>query len=105
MHDAGIYHADLHLKNILLKQDASGAFSAYIIDLDKSFVVDKLTVEQRMKNLLRLNRSIDKIRWFSGQTITNDSPTRNENASSRISNDKRRIPRRDGVFALRKRWI
>ncbi|MEK7852647.1 MAG: lipopolysaccharide kinase InaA family protein [Planctomycetota bacterium] len=90
MHDAGIYHADLHLKNILLKQDATEAFTAYIIDLDKSFVVDKLTVEQRMKNLLRLNRSIDKIRWVSGQTITNDSPTRNENASSRISNDKKK---------------
>ncbi len=89
MHDAGIYHADLHLKNILLKQEASEAFSAYIIDLDKSFVVDKLTVEQRMKNLLRLNRSIDKIRWFSGQTITNNSPTRNENASSMASHDKR----------------
>ena len=84
MHDAGIYHADLHLKNILLKQDALRDFRAYIIDLDKSFVVDKLTVEQRMKNLLRLNRSIDKIRWFSGQTITNDSSTRKENDSSRL---------------------
>ena len=89
MHDAGIYHADLHLKNILLKQGDLGDFRAYIIDLDKSFVVDKLTVEQRMKNLLRLNRSIDKIRWFSGQTITNDSPTRKENNSSRLSNDNK----------------
>ncbi|MBI5309099.1 MAG: hypothetical protein HZB37_12425 [Planctomycetes bacterium] len=88
MHNAGIYHADLHLKNILLKQDDPGAFSAYIIDLDKSFIVDKLTVEQRMKNLLRLNRSIDKIRWFSGQTITNDSPTHKKNTSSRFANDK-----------------
>jgi len=89
MHDAGIYHADLHLKNILLKQNASGDFSAYIIDLDKSFVVDKLTVEQRMKNLLRLNRSIDKIRWFSGQTLVNDDPTHKGNDSSRSSNGKR----------------
>lgn len=88
MHNAGIYHADLHLKNILLKQDESGAFRAYIIDLDKSFVVDKLTVEQRIKNLLRLNRSIDKVRWFSGQTLTNDGPMHNENDSSRIPNDK-----------------
>ena len=89
MHDAGIYHADLHLKNILLKQDAAEVFTAYIIDLDKSFVADKLTVEQRMKNLLRLNRSIDKIRWFFGQTITNDVPTHNENASFRPSNDNK----------------
>ncbi|HHT9106635.1 MAG TPA: lipopolysaccharide kinase InaA family protein, partial [Candidatus Wujingus californicus] len=38
MHDAGIYHADLHLKNILLRKNLNGEFQAYIIDLDKSVI-------------------------------------------------------------------
>ncbi|HHT9136572.1 MAG TPA: lipopolysaccharide kinase InaA family protein [Candidatus Wunengus sp. YC60] len=65
MHDAGIYHADLHLKNILLKKDTNGEFTAYIIDLDKSVVLNKLDIHQRIKNLLRLDRSLDKLRWLS----------------------------------------
>lgn len=68
MHDAGIYHADLHLKNILLKKDSTGEFTAYIIDLDKSVVLNKLDIQQRIKNLLRLDRSLEKLRWLSGKT-------------------------------------
>jgi tRNA A-37 threonylcarbamoyl transferase component Bud32 len=68
MHDAGIYHADLHLKNILLKKDSTGEFTAYIIDLDKSVVLDKLDIQQRIRNLLRLDRSLEKLRWLSGKT-------------------------------------
>ena len=68
MHDAGIYHADLHLKNILLKKDSNGEFTAYIIDLDKSVVLNKLNIQQRIKNLLRLDRSLEKLRWLSGET-------------------------------------
>jgi len=67
MHDAGIYHADLHLKNILLKGDSNGEFNAYIIDLDKSVVLNELNIDQRIKNLLRLDRSIEKLRWLSGE--------------------------------------
>src|SRR3990172_548473 len=68
MHDAGIYHADLHLKNILLKKGLNGEFTAYIIDLDKSVVLNKLDIQQRIKNLLRLDRSLEKLRWLSGKT-------------------------------------
>lgn len=64
MHDAGIYHADLHLKNILVKKDSNGGFQVYIIDLDKSVIFDKLDVDQRIKNLLRLDRSFEKLRWL-----------------------------------------
>lgn len=70
MHDAGIYHADLHLKNILLERDSNGNFNAYIIDLDKSVALNRLNVDQRIKNLLRLDRSIEKLRWLSGSEIT-----------------------------------
>lgn len=68
MHDAGIYHADLHLKNILLKGNQNGDFIAYIIDLDKSIALNELNMEQRIKNLLRLDRSIEKLRWLSVET-------------------------------------
>lgn len=68
MHDAGIYHADLHLKNILLKRDSNSEYHAYIIDLDKSAALKKLTIDQRIKNLLRLDRSIVKLRWLSNTT-------------------------------------
>ncbi|MDR4507717.1 MAG: hypothetical protein MRJ65_05685 [Candidatus Brocadiaceae bacterium] len=67
MHDAGIYHADLHLKNILLKQNPNGEFHAYIIDLDKSVVFPNLSIGRRIKNLLRLDRSLEKLRWFSDE--------------------------------------
>ncbi len=70
MHDAGIYHADLHLKNILLKMDSCGKFHAYIIDLDKSVIANNLTIEQRIKNLLRLDRSLVKLRWLLEKTST-----------------------------------
>ena len=73
MHDAGIYHADLHLKNILLKKDSNGEFTAYIIDLDKSVVLNKLDINQRIKNLLRLDRSLEKLRWLSGETLMSKS--------------------------------
>ena len=73
MHDAGIYHADLHLKNILLKRDSDGEFTAYIIDLDKSVVLNKLDIQQRIKNLLRLDRSLEKLRWLSVETLMSKS--------------------------------
>jgi len=65
MHDAGIYHADLHLKNILIKKNPHGGFEAYIIDLDKSVVLNQLSTNQRFANLLRLDRSLEKFIWHS----------------------------------------
>ena len=76
MHDAGIYHADLHLKNILLKKDLNGEFNAYIIDLDKSVILNTLSINQRVKNLLRLDRSLEKLRWLSGATNISQTDTR-----------------------------
>lgn len=73
MHDAGIYHADLHLKNILLKKDTKDGFNAYIIDLDKSVFLDSLGVNQRIKNLLRLDRSFEKMRCLLGKADTRNN--------------------------------
>src|SRR3989339_457806 len=92
MHDAGISHADLHLKNILLKKDSNGEFTAYIIDLDKSVVLNKLNIQQRIKNLLRLDRSLEKLRWLSGKT-----PLYQKNMKDDGSNHASPLPRWEGT--------
>lgn len=63
LHDSGILHADLHLKNILLKKNEIN--KVYIIDLDKSELCPNATgagllIDQRMGNILRLDRSVEK---------------------------------------------
>lgn len=61
MHDAGIYHADLHLKNILVQFAEGGEINVYIIDLDKSKQREKISIYKRMKNIMRLDRSVEKM--------------------------------------------
>ncbi|MFQ5685507.1 MAG: lipopolysaccharide kinase InaA family protein [Candidatus Scalindua sp.] len=61
MHDAGIYHADLHLKNILVQFAAGGKVNVYIIDLDKSHQYEKISLNKRMRNIMRLDRSVEKM--------------------------------------------
>jgi 3-deoxy-D-manno-octulosonic acid kinase len=55
MHDQGVYHADLQIRNILV-----GAEHAYIIDFDKARRSTKVSRFQRARNLLRLRRSFTK---------------------------------------------
>jgi serine/threonine protein kinase len=54
-HQAGFVHGDLQLKNILL---ANGQL--LLIDFDKTYRKPVLSVTDKMKNLLRLNRSVEK---------------------------------------------
>ena len=58
MHQRGIYHADLHLKNFLVEGKSS---KVYLIDFDKSKVFPRLGSPKRMKNLKRLDRSAEKL--------------------------------------------
>ncbi|MHC4182364.1 MAG: lipopolysaccharide kinase InaA family protein [Planctomycetota bacterium] len=60
MHDVGIYHADLHLKNILVQSGEGGTINVYIIDLDKSRQLEEIDLNKRRKNILRLDRSFEK---------------------------------------------
>jgi len=63
-HQAGFYHADLQLKNLLVVGD-----QVLIIDFDRSYRKKTLSEREKMKNLLRLNRSVEK--WKrSGLLIT-----------------------------------
>jgi 3-deoxy-D-manno-octulosonic acid kinase len=54
-HQAGFFHADLQLKNILIAGD-----ELLLIDFDRSYRKPTLSTNERMKNLLRLNRSVEK---------------------------------------------
>ncbi len=65
LHDAGIVHADLNLKNILV-QDPTGDPRAFIIDFDRARVAPAVSLRQRMRNLARLGRSVDK--WAASRT-------------------------------------
>ncbi len=55
MHDAGVYHADLHVENILVNEG-----NVYLIDFDNARRHDSLSALQRARNLLRLRRSLQK---------------------------------------------
>ena len=70
MHRQGIYHSDLHLKNILVCQiDVSAEPEVYIIDFDKALLRRSLSPREKIDNLLRFNRSLEKYR-FQGGIIT-----------------------------------
>jgi 3-deoxy-D-manno-octulosonic acid kinase len=56
-HQAGFFHRDLQLKNILIAGD-----KPFLIDFDRSYRKKTLPPRDRIDNLLRLNRSVDKWR-------------------------------------------
>jgi 3-deoxy-D-manno-octulosonic acid kinase len=60
IHQRGIYHADLHLKNFLVEEGKR--VKVYLIDFDKSTIRAKLAPWRRMKNLRRLDRSAEKLK-------------------------------------------
>jgi len=58
-HDAGGRHADLHVKNLLFRESA-GATETWVIDLDKARSSDPPNPSRRMRELMRLYRSLVK---------------------------------------------
>lgn len=61
MHDSGLYHADLNLKNILVNRE--DARRLFIIDWDKSTLRQRpLGQVARQRNVIRLCRSAAKLR-------------------------------------------
>ncbi|MCC6489912.1 MAG: hypothetical protein IT364_20655 [Candidatus Hydrogenedentes bacterium] len=57
MHDLGVYHADLQIKNILVTRDSG---SLVFIDWDNARRSPSVSPMQRSRNLLRLRRSCEK---------------------------------------------
>lgn len=73
MHREGIYHRDLHLKNVLISpQEGGNPPDIYIIDFDKVLLKNTLTPQEKMKNLLRFNRSIEKYKLQGGPVTRTD---------------------------------
>jgi len=62
MHEAGIFHGDLNLKNIILQTTDSQNIKGFLIDFDKSFIRSHLREKLRIRNLLRFNRSAEKFK-------------------------------------------
>jgi tRNA A-37 threonylcarbamoyl transferase component Bud32 len=56
-HQAGFFHRDLQLKNILVAGE-----QVFLIDFDHSYQREILTTREMRKNLFRLNRSVEKWR-------------------------------------------
>jgi hypothetical protein len=54
-HQAGFFHGDLQLKNILIARD-----QLLLIDFDRSYRRQSLSLQEKIRNLLRLNRSAEK---------------------------------------------
>ncbi len=59
-HDAGGRHADLHVKNLLLRESA-GRLACVVVDLDKARMASDATPAERMAELMRLFRSL--VKW------------------------------------------
>jgi 3-deoxy-D-manno-octulosonic acid kinase len=58
-HDAGGRHADLHVKNLLLREGPGGT-ACVVVDLDKARIASDPTPAERMTELMRLFRSLVK---------------------------------------------
>ncbi len=66
MHEAGLYHGDLNIKNILI----AGESDVYLIDLDRAILRDARDTALDFRNLSRLNRSVEK--WLGGRVSRTD---------------------------------
>jgi tRNA A-37 threonylcarbamoyl transferase component Bud32 len=60
LHDAGCCHADLHLGNVLIREDG-GAPRVIFVDLDRARFVQPVPARRRGKEILRLYRSL--LKW------------------------------------------
>lgn len=69
MHEAGIYHSDLHLKNFVVELGEGAPRCLHIIDFDRSSITHPLKSEKWLANLSRLDRSAEKWR-AKGLSIT-----------------------------------
>jgi len=67
LHDLGIYHGDLHLKNMMVRR--GGGPEMILVDFDKSRRHATLPDRLRLRNLLRLDRSVEKWKLREGFAI------------------------------------
>lgn len=63
LHEAGVVHGDLHVKNVLV-----GATGVTILDFDRARIVDPAPRSLCVGNLLRFDRSVEKL-TLSGPVV------------------------------------
>lgn len=62
MHEAGIAHPDLNLKNLLVSRGRDGAPSVHLIDFDRARMTERpIAADRRARDLRRLARSARKL--------------------------------------------
>ena len=66
MHDAGLVHADLNLKNVLVRNPRIRP-EAFVIDLDGAQMRQDVSLSHRLDNLVRLDRSV--LKWPSSRKV------------------------------------
>lgn len=69
LHDFGVFHADLHPKNLFVE---NGTQRVLILDLDRSQKFSELSQAQRLKNLTRLYRYGKRIEYLHRDGSWND---------------------------------
>ena len=60
LHEEGVDHPDLNLKNLLLQRKSDNEFKAYILDLDRVRIRSNLSRRRKARILCRLKRSVEK---------------------------------------------
>lgn len=61
-HDAGGRHRDLHLGNLLVRENGDET-EVIVVDLDRASVAGSVRPARRMRELMRLHRSLVKWNW------------------------------------------
>ncbi len=90
-HDAGFYHPDLNMKNLLITTEGKGGIKTWIIDLDRATYHEKLSLTKRIRNLVRLARSLVKLELDKIITRTNRLWILKEYLSAIGENNKRAL--------------
>lgn len=71
LHDAGIFHADLHVKNVLVldkREKGEKEADVVLVDFDRARLLGRpLPARLRYRNLFRLDRSLEKTRLAPGR--------------------------------------
>ncbi|MBI3725804.1 hypothetical protein HY251_17900 [bacterium] len=91
LHDAGFDHADLNLKNVLVRAGPGGPALAVVLDLDRGRLREALTTSARRRNLVRLLRSFWKLFVRAGASAASPrDPFRFARAYARGERERRR---------------
>jgi len=80
MHDAGVCHRDLGNQNILLRRDGGEAWKdVQFIDLNRAHVSTPLTVQQRARDISRIDLPSDFLRVFKCMYHRDQHPSKEFN--------------------------